>query len=109
MKKVMVLLMALLVMVPNVMGGVDLCETFPELCDFDVCELFPDFCHQGPLCGDGVPEHPEECDDGNQVDGDGCSANCTQEQPPENVPEFTTMGALAALGGAGYFMYRRKK
>lgn len=28
-------------------------------------------------CGDGVPEAPEECDDGDLDSGDGCDANCT--------------------------------
>lgn len=34
----------------------------------------------GPFCGDGnLDEAYEECDDGNNVDGDGCSANCVIE------------------------------
>ena len=32
-------------------------------------------------CGDGVVDPGEECDDGNNADGDGCSANCTAEAP----------------------------
>lgn len=33
-----------------------------------------------PVCGDGIVEVPDEgCDDGNTMDGDGCSANCTDE------------------------------
>ena len=28
------------------------------------------------VCGDGVRSELEACDDGNQVDGDGCSAQC---------------------------------
>ena len=31
------------------------------------------------VCGDGVQEGGEECDDGNTIDGDGCSANCEIE------------------------------
>jgi cysteine-rich repeat protein len=30
-----------------------------------------------PSCGDGTPQDPEECDDGNRVDADGCEADCT--------------------------------
>lgn len=30
-------------------------------------------------CGDGLLSPDEECDDGNVVDGDGCSASCTLE------------------------------
>lgn len=33
------------------------------------------------LCGNGVVEPGEECDDGNKVSGDGCSATCLLEQP----------------------------
>jgi RHS repeat-associated protein len=31
------------------------------------------------ICGDGILEGFEECDDGNTIDGDGCSAQCRQE------------------------------
>ncbi|RJQ35734.1 DUF5011 domain-containing protein [Candidatus Parcubacteria bacterium] len=34
-------------------------------------------------CGNGIVEESEQCDDGNLVDGDGCSANCTTEDEPE--------------------------
>ena len=34
----------------------------------------------GPVCGSGVLEAGEDCDDGNTADGDGCSAVCTIEQ-----------------------------
>ncbi len=33
-----------------------------------------------PRCGNGVLEAGEQCDDGNEVDGDGCSADCVWEQ-----------------------------
>jgi len=36
----------------------------------------------GPTCGDGVAQGPtEQCDDGNLLDGDGCSSTCTIEGP----------------------------
>ena len=35
-----------------------------------------------PVCGDGVQEGEEECDDGNAIEGDGCLSNCTREQVP---------------------------
>ena len=37
-------------------------------------------CVLGPVCGDGgwEPEF-EECDDGNNIDKDGCSAACKVE------------------------------
>ena len=33
-----------------------------------------------PVCGNGIIEPPEACDDGNGVGGDGCSASCQIEQ-----------------------------
>ncbi|HSM10216.1 MAG TPA: M4 family metallopeptidase, partial [Lysobacter sp.] len=30
-------------------------------------------------CGNSLPDAPEQCDDGNQEDGDGCSASCEVE------------------------------
>ncbi len=35
-----------------------------------------------PVCGNGVLEQGEQCDDGNNVSGDGCSATCQIETPP---------------------------
>ena len=30
----------------------------------------------GPVCGNGIPETGEECDDNNLIEGDGCTADC---------------------------------
>ncbi len=35
-----------------------------------------------PVCGDGHVDPGEECDDGNTINGDGCSSTCTIEQNP---------------------------
>ncbi|CAI2374756.1 unnamed protein product [Moneuplotes crassus] len=32
--------------------------------------------NEQPICGDGFRQSPEACDDGNQIDGDGCSSDC---------------------------------
>ena len=34
------------------------------------------------VCGDGVVDAGEQCDDGNLINGDGCSETCEVEQPP---------------------------
>ncbi len=32
-----------------------------------------------PVCGNGIREPSEECDDGNMLNNDGCSSKCTIE------------------------------
>ncbi len=49
-------------------------DTTPDQCRTD-CML--------PRCGDGVHDTGEECDDENDVDGDGCSADCMTEEGGE--------------------------
>ena len=72
---------------------------------FDACVLAEEDIH----CGDKELDNNEQCDDGNNVDGDGCSANCTIEEDI-TVPEFgTIIGILTALGALGtIFVVRRK-
>ncbi len=38
-----------------------------------------------PVCGDGNIDNNEECDDGNNTSGDGCSAECKKEETPDEV------------------------
>jgi cysteine-rich repeat protein len=48
-----------------------------------ITDCFPNanrFCRL-PVCQNGVLEGPEECDDGNPFNGDGCSTTCTIEDP----------------------------
>jgi len=40
-----------------------------------------------PVCGDGVVAGSEACDDGNNTDGDGCSATCEEEVGTEILCE----------------------
>jgi cysteine-rich repeat protein len=39
-------------------------------------------CIKLPVCGNGIIEAGEECDDGNNLNGDGCDANCRLEIIP---------------------------
>ncbi len=41
------------------------------------------------ICGNGLVEADEVCDDGNWADGDGCQADCTPTPPPEGAFLFT--------------------
>jgi len=42
------------------------------------------------LCGNGIKEGTEQCDDGNTTNGDGCSAQCTIEVAVNRPPVCTT-------------------
>lgn len=63
-----------------------------------------------PGCGDHITQVGEECDDGNNVDGDGCSSTCTLEGNfcVESEPNDTFVQATALTtcdGGAGQINY----
>jgi cysteine-rich repeat protein len=49
-----------------------------------------------PYCGDGNLDAGEQCDDGNNVDGDGYSATCCTELPPPPPPPVCGDGHLDA-------------
>jgi len=46
---------------------------------FETCEACPADCC--PACGNHQLDPGEECDDGNNVSGDGCSVGCSDEEP----------------------------
>jgi MYXO-CTERM domain-containing protein len=53
-------------------------------------------------CGSGFVEESEACDDGNTVDGDGCSSICETEPPPTTTSTSATSGSGGGgTGGAG--------
>ncbi len=48
-------------------------------CTVDTCNETTDACEHTPgagCCGNGTIDPGETCDDGNRIDGDGCSATC---------------------------------
>lgn len=50
-------------------------------------QCLPDCSGYGPYCGDGIFQalYSEQCDDGNAVNGDGCTDMCVQEYPPTST------------------------
>ena len=62
----------------------------------------------GPTCGNAVAQGPtEQCDDGNLLDGDGCSATCTLE-PARHFPApgqttcWNSGGDIVSCTGTGH-------
>lgn len=58
-------------------------------------------CEFGPYCGDGILQtvHGEECDDGNNDDGDFCAADCTVE-PAGSGGGGSSGGGRGSSGGS---------
>lgn len=61
----------------------ELCRFLNEADDLALdCDQFDDGALNGSceaVCGDGIPDVGEDCDDGNTTSGDGCRADCTIE------------------------------
>ena len=51
------------------------------IADFDWQKQAPEF----PNCGDNILDQGEECDDGGNENGDGCSSDCLIEEEPDPV------------------------
>jgi fibro-slime domain-containing protein len=64
----------------GIVAGVEECDDGMNTGGYDGCS--PD-CSLGPRCGDRVTQRSagEECDDGNRLDGDTCTANCESKGP----------------------------
>ncbi len=56
-------------------GAVELCNAVDDDCDGAIDE---NACPL-PVCGNGIKEQGETCDDGNTANGDGCSSTCQEE------------------------------
>ncbi len=53
------------------------------------------------ICGDGILEPGEQCDDGNVLSGDGCSSNCQIENPNPCGVQPGQPGLCASLSVCG--------
>ncbi len=56
-------------------------------------------------CGNNITEPGEDCDDGNLLDGDGCSPTCTQPLGSESHPAITCCEILIAGDSVGNGLY----
>jgi len=63
-------------------------------------------CVEMPLCGDGLVEPGEKCDDGNDIPWDGCSSECTivEFQANDCSVDEQFSPAVGALVGGGYVL-----
>ncbi len=54
-------------------------------------------CQRIPMCGDGVIDPGEQCDDGNNVSGDGCSATCVSEYNDDCIAAISISEGVTAF------------
>ncbi len=54
-----------------------------------------------PVCGNGIPEGLEDCDDANTADGDCCSATCTFEAQGSDCSDGFFCNGAETCDGAG--------
>ncbi|MDQ3335154.1 MAG: hypothetical protein M4D80_08330 [Myxococcota bacterium] len=76
----------------------------------DVCIVAPRGA--GLTCGNSKVDDEESCDDGNRIDGDGCSANCIDETPGGGCCSVGTgpEGAIAlSMFTFGMLFVRRRR
>lgn len=72
---------------PSSCGDGVIDAAFGEQCDDGVNDNSYNGCSSecllGPRCGDGEVNGPEQCDDGNRRNTDGCNVNCFLERDPK--------------------------
>ncbi|KAI9754899.1 MAG: hypothetical protein M4579_004499 [Chaenotheca gracillima] len=59
---------------------------YPSVLDATrICKLYSAQCSSVGFCGDKTTQSSEECDDGNRIDGDGCTRDCKKEYCGDGV------------------------
>ena len=82
--------------------GVSDCSSAGDPCPAGaVCNEETDTCDETPGCGDGNVDPGEDCDDGNDLNGDCCSATCQFETAGSSCADGAFCNGDETCNGAG--------
>jgi cysteine-rich repeat protein len=76
------------------------CPTYPKCLIQPACDTATGLCSQPSqcsVCGNGLVDFSEECDDGNTINGDHCSSVCKWEYCGDGVVQSSTLAALSLI------------
>ncbi len=86
---------------PGDVEHADIIKSFPVYVDSAIVARFPK-----DTCGDSILEEGEQCDDGNTINGDGCSATCRGECFDSDYGNYYKKGITGPdLNGVNYTDY----
>lgn len=76
------------------------CPTYPNCRIQPACDTTTGLCSapsQCSVCGNGLVEFSEECDDGNTISGDHCNSACKWEYCGDGVVQSMTLASLSLI------------
>ena len=79
------------------------CKTMPNM-ECSIRKLRTSTCWM-VRCGDGKRNVPEDCDDGNTVNGDGCSSSCTTESGFRCTTSYGYLSRCSSLTNSRTALY----
>ena len=76
------------------------CPTYPKCRVQPTCDIATGLCSQPSecsVCGNGLLEFSEQCDDGNTISGDHCSSTCKWESCGDGIVQSYSLASLSLI------------
>ncbi len=85
---------------PNACSSTVPCPSYPNCQGQPICNTITGLCSAPTLCsvcGNGIVEFSEQCDDGNTVSGDHCSSTCKNEFCGDGIVQSKALASLSLV------------
>ena len=85
---------------PSLCSATVPCPSFPNCMGQPTCDPATGLCSaptQCSVCGNGVLEFSEQCDDGNTISGDHCSSTCKNEYCGDGIVQNKALASLSLV------------